>query len=275
LSISFIEITIDGSADYHNSSRPTKAGQPTFDLVFNNAVAAASRQDMRVAIRIRCNVSRANRDGALELLQLLADAGIQNRVSVYAAPVRDWGNNAQEQFGSPMEDFASWEIKFFIRMLQLGFQPRLLPARKAVTCMVFMPEAKMFDAYGNIFNCTEVSYVDAYEQPATGNPNSLPVIDVRKTNHYALGDLDQSAEIPGRREILGDFFKRVERGDYPCGTCPMLPVCGGMCPKSWYEGTAACPPPKFNMQDRLLLWYASSRGAFGESLKPRRAAAVP
>jgi uncharacterized protein len=266
LGVYFIEITIDGSPEYHNRSRPTKAGRPTFDVVFGNAVAAARRDDLKVAISVRCNVSRTNREGVLELLQMLADAGVQERLSVYAAPVRDWGNNAQEEFGSPTEDFAAWEIAFFVRMLQLGFRPKLLPGRKTIPCMVFRPEAMMFDAYGNVFNCTEVSYVEAYEKPGATKPRlRLTVIDERwRNNRYAIGHVDRKGEIPGRREIFGDFYQRVEGEVYPCAACSMLPVCGGMCPKSWFEGTPACPPAKFNIQERLLLWYASKRGAFRE-----------
>jgi uncharacterized protein len=41
----------------------------------------------------------------------------------------------------------------------------------------------------------------------------------------------------------------------------MLPVCGGMCPKSWVEGVPACPPAKFNIAERLMIRYAVERGA--------------
>jgi uncharacterized protein len=44
----------------------------------------------------------------------------------------------------------------------------------------------------------------------------------------------------------------------------MLPVCGGLCPKSWLEGTPACPSAKFNITERLMLQYALERGALGD-----------
>ena len=122
----------------------------------------------------------------------------------------------------------------------------------------------MIDAYGHRFNCTEVSYVDAYEETASPNKGrfGLPLISAASGNRYAIGHLDQNGDIAGRRELLSDFPDRVARGDYPCASCPMLPVCGGHCPKSWLEGEPACPSAKFNIIDRLLIYYAQERGAF-------------
>ena len=51
LDVGSIEITIDGNAESHNKSRPTKGGGPTFDTVFANTVAAARRDDLKVGIK--------------------------------------------------------------------------------------------------------------------------------------------------------------------------------------------------------------------------------
>ena len=87
------------------------------------------------------------------------------------------------------------------------------------------------------------------------------MIDARtRTNRYAIGHLDHGADIPGRRELLAGFYEEVERGIYDCHGCNMLPTCGGSCPKSWREGTPACPAQKFNISERLQLFYAQTRG---------------
>jgi uncharacterized protein len=87
-----------------------------------------------------------------------------------------------------------------------------------------------------------VSYVPAYGTP----------------NKFAIGDLARGEEA-GRRELLGSFNERVGRGEYPCSSCRMLPVCGGACPKSWLEGYEPCPSALYNIEDRLLLAYALTR----------------
>ena len=108
--------------------------------------------------------------------------------------------------------------------------------------MAVSPNAELVDAYGNIFNCTEVSYVPSY-----GNPNE-----------YAIENLS-GKKMPGTRERLGNFNHQVSQGNYSCSTCKMLPVCGGSCPKSWSENIEPCPSAKSNIEDRLILNYALSR----------------
>ena len=56
--------------------------------------------------------------------------------------------------------------------------------------------------------------------------------------------------------MFGAFGDRVERGEVPCRSCAMLPVCGGSCPKAWLEGEVPCPSAKDNIGLRLVLAYA-------------------
>jgi len=241
LGVSFIEVTLDGVGEYHNARRMQKNGLPTFDKIFANVTALAHRTDLDVQLVVRCNVDRQNYESVFWLLQQLAAAGIQDKVGFYVAPIHSWGNDAHHGSLSK-EEFAAWEITWFGEMIELGFQPGLLPQRKPLVCMAVMPNAELVDAYGNIFNCTEVSYVPTYGTP----------------NEYAIDHLS-GQQMPGKRERLSNFNQRVGEGEYPCSTCPMLPVCGGGCPKSWLEEMAPCPSAKYNIQERLLLTYALSR----------------
>jgi uncharacterized protein len=54
-----------------------------------------------------------------------------------------------------------------------------------------------------------------------------------------------------------DWYDRVEAGRAPCAKCPLLPVCGGACPKLWLEGHTPCPSLRFNWDERLDLAAAS------------------
>ncbi|MDH6056103.1 radical SAM/SPASM domain-containing protein [Umezakia ovalisporum] len=241
LGVSFIEVTLDGIAAYHNARRMQKNGLPTFDKIFANVIALAHRTDLNVKIVIRCNVDHENYESVSLLLQQLAEAGIQDKIGFYTAPIHSWGNDAHH--GSlTKQEFAAWEITWLGEMIELGFAPGLLPQRKPLVCMAVMPEAELVDAYGNIFNCTEVPYVPTYGTP----------------NEYAIDHL-AGKQMPGQRHTLGEFNQRVSQGQYLCSTCPMLPVCGGGCPKSWLEEIPPCPSAKYNIEQRLLLTYALSR----------------
>ncbi|GAB1544185.1 radical SAM/SPASM domain-containing protein [Scytonema sp. NUACC21] len=241
LNVSTIEITLDGIAEYHDTRRIQKNGLPTFDKIFANVQALARRKDLDVQIVIRCNVDYQNYHSVSLLLEQLAEAGLQNRVNFYVAPIHSWGNDAHARSLSK-EEFAAWEIIWWGEMVELGFKVSPIPSLKPVVCMAVMPDAELVDAYGNIFNCTEVSYVPTYGTP----------------NNYAIDHLSGKA-MPGKRERLSSFNNRVRQGEYPCSTCPMLPVCGGACPKLWLEGIEPCPSAKHNIEQRLLLTYALSR----------------
>ncbi len=248
LGVRHIEVTLDGTADFHDRRRQTKKGEPTFRRIYTNVRDLALRDDFEVELTIRCNVDFTNRAGVIPLIRRLAEDGLASRIAgFYCAPIHPWGNDADR--GAPTkEEYAAWEIETFIEMIRLGFRVSLVPTRRPINCLLFMPDAEVIDADGMIFNCTETSYVSSY----------LRIPGVPSSNEYATGNLEDG-ELPRRRYRLETFYDRVSAGEFPCGSCRILPVCGGGCPKLWFEKCQPCPVAKFNVEERLLLHYARSR----------------
>ncbi len=236
-----IEVTLDGTAESHNLRRHKKSGKATFDTIFNNLIAVAALENLATKISIRCNVDSSNYQSVIPLIELLAAHGLQNRFTFYVAPIHSWGNDAHESSLSK-EDFAEIELLWFVELAKYGFSVHMLPQRQPIVCMSVMPNAELIDAYGAVFNCTEVSYVPAYGEP----------------NEYAIDHLS-GRKMPGNRERLGSFNQQIRDGNLPCYSCKMLPVCGGACPKSWHENIEPCPSTKYNIEKRLLISYALSR----------------
>lgn len=236
-----IEITLDGTAEFHDKRRFTKGGQPSFDRIFRNLVLLVEKAPTEVEISVRCNVDRQNVEGVSPLLNLLAEKGMQKKISFYVAPIHSWGNDADRDALSS-GDFATWELNWFAQMHTLGFKVSVLPELKPVVCMAVSPHAELIDPSGSVFNCTEVSLVPAY-----GNPNIYSLGTLRENRHSASA------------VRLANFPDQVLAGQYDCGTCAMLPVCGGSCPKQWQEGRVPCPSAKLNMKGRLLLALACSK----------------
>jgi uncharacterized protein len=268
--IKSFQVTLDGTAEYHDIRRNTKQGKPTFKTIFNNVVNLAQREDLEeIDIVIRCNVDSRNRDGVLPLLQLIKEAGIHNRVIIDIVLVHDWGND-EDKYSPPTEEFSAWEIEWFLKMKQMEFKlPPLLPSRRKIICMATSPDAELVDAYGNMFNCTELSYVPEYEVASkTGKTSYVPVFQIGKidktppkapiTNMFTLGHIS-TGETTNNRQILSQFNQKVKEGEYSCSTCAMLPVCGGACPKLWLEGNKPCPTENYNIGERLLLEYVEKR----------------
>ncbi|MCF0064404.1 SPASM domain-containing protein [Dyadobacter chenwenxiniae] len=241
-----IEVTLDGTAEYHDARRHTKAGLSTFDLILKNLLVIFNRPDFKelgCSISIRCNVDGRNEAGVVPLIKLLASYNLQDKIEYfYVARIHSWGNEAH-LLSHEKEDFAKKEIDWILTQYQHGFRPGLLPGLHPVVCISVTPDSEVFDAFGNVFDCTETPYVDTYAD-----------------TDYVLGNVNNGLSTISKYRPLLSFNDEVANGEYPCSTCKMLPVCGGGCPKSWREGLIACPTSKFNVKDKLVLSYALRQG---------------
>lgn len=247
LKVKHIEITLDGTAEFHDQRRHTKEGGKTFDIIFNNLLRIVNMEgfkEMGCAISVRCNVDGRNHQSVSELIRLITSHSLQDKIAYfYPIGVYSWAGNEAHQKSLTKEDYAKMEIDWMIEMLEAGLMPSLLPNRTKQVCMAVSPVSEMYDPYGNIYNCTEVSLTPFYEN-----------------TDYVLGNLKftPSEDIPTRRPLT-NWNDEVLEGKFPCHTCKMLPVCGGGCPKSWHEDMRACPTAKFNIKERLALSYVVSK----------------
>lgn len=240
--INTIEVTLDGTAEYHDARRHTKEGLSTFNLIFQNLVKIYNRPDFRelgCAISIRCNVDGNNHEGVVPLIRLLAEHQLQDKIAYfYVAPIHAWGNDAHK-LSLEKQTFANHEVDWIIEQFRQGFSPAILPGLNPVVCLSVTPDAEVFDAFGNVFDCTEVPYVETYEN-----------------TDYVIGNVNNGLDSLSSHRTLLSFNDEILAGQYACTKCPMLPVCGGGCPKSWRENMAACPTNKFNIKEKLLIRYA-------------------
>lgn len=240
--ISEFEITLDGTREFHDKRRFVKSGGKSFDIIFNNLIDIfniPNYSELNVNISIRCNVDKSNFEGVEPLIKLMAENNFQEKISYfYVAPIHSWGNDAH-LLSLEKDEFAQKEVDWFITMYKNGFTPTLLPKRTKNVCMVVDKNAELLDAFGNIYNCTEVSYVPEY-----------------KDSEYLLGNINKiSPDKVFEKLPLSDWNDLILKKDdrFMCPDCKMLPVCGGMCPKSWNEGIVPCPSPKHNIEDRCSI----------------------
>jgi uncharacterized protein len=242
LHVNSIEITLDGTAEYHDKKRFLKEGGDTFDLIFKNLLAICNKSNFseyKCAISIRCNVDKSNVDGVTPLIALLAENNLQDKIAYfYPIGIYSWGGNDAQKASLTKEEFAELEIDWLLELIKHEFPVNLLPGRVNKVCLAVSPTSEMYDAYGNIFNCTEVSYTSFYEGTS-----------------YQLGNLKFPDDRVKVNRPLSDWNDEILNHKFPCSTCKMLPVCGGACPKSWHEDMRACPTNKFNIKDKLALSY--------------------
>ena len=162
-----IEITLDGIDVYHDQRRHTKSGEATFEIIFNNLMNICNLpnfEELGCQISLRCNVDYQNYEGVSPLIQLLSEKGLHKKLSYfYPVGVYSWGGNDAHERSLTKEAFAEKEIDWLIEMIQAGFKPSILPGRVKEVCIAVSNDSDMYDAFGNIFNCTEVSYTSFYD----------------------------------------------------------------------------------------------------------------
>ena len=217
--ISMIEITLDGIKEFHDQRRHTKGNKPTFDKIFQNVKELIEINNNKCHITLRCNVDRRNQEGVTPLLHLLAEHNFQNNIKFYVAPIHSWGNDAHK-LSAEKTEFSNWEIEWLSK------------------------NSELIDPSGKVFNCTEVSLVPFYEKEGT---------NIHELGH--VGEETLFNEL--HRSHFGSFYNEETLQAYSCHACPILPICGGSCPKEWKEGRIPCPSIKFNIRERLLLAYAT------------------
>lgn len=238
------EVTLDGTAEYHDKHRYTKAEGPSFDLIYRNLKTILLREDfpqMKTQITIRCNVDENNIDGVEPLIDQIAKDGLHRRIAVlYFIGVFSWGGNDAHKKSLTKEEMAMKQIQWKIRKMRLGYpDSNVMPRRKKEVCIAAGGASEMYDAFGNVFNCTEVSYADYYEG-----------------TNYKLGNVKVDTKAKFTEKPHNDWFDKLEHTDkFPCHSCRILPVCGGACPKSWEEGNPACPPLKYNLRKEMEMKY--------------------
>ncbi|KFF06347.1 radical SAM/SPASM domain-containing protein [Flavobacterium reichenbachii] len=239
------EITLDGTEESHDLRRHTKLKEKTFGLIFKNLkniVHDPKFDQLNCVIKIRCNVDESNYKSAFDLIELLDKEKILDKISFYTAPIHSWGNDAHLNSLSHV-DYSKFQIEEYLLLMKKNHSIRILPGKKTnIVCTSLQEHAEVFDADGNVYNCTEISQVDMY----------------RNVDAFKMGKLNDQSYVNAKRSF-SSWNDDILNGEVPCTTCRILPICGGACPKLWKEGISPCPAIKYNIEDRLLLEFSKRK----------------
>ncbi|MCX8480837.1 MAG: radical SAM protein, partial [Sediminibacterium sp.] len=245
--INHFQITIDTTKEFHDKRRITKSGFETYDIIINNIVKLVNLKEFinsNSSLLIRMNIDKVNQNGVVHFIDELNNLGLHNsKVSLNFAPVTDWGS-LKANNGFTVEEFAIKEIDWCLYAIKKGFKfQSFLPERTTQSCMVVNKNSEVYDTFGNIYPCYEFPYTPKYT-----------------VDSYTIGNLKFDEKTFNDNAITRNWFNDVKSESVShCKQCTFYPVCGGGCPKLWYEGTQACPTFKFNIEDRLILEYLTNK----------------
>lgn len=239
--INTFEITLDGLGEYHDQNRPLKnTAQSSFKIIYHNLLQIFNSNFFNPAkhkIIIRCNVNKDNYHQAEALIEKFYDDGAHQKISsLYFVSIYSWAQNDAHNNSLTKEEFAYYKIKWDILKAKLGYNMGASLTRKYNTCVTTDPHSDVYDTYGNVYNCTEVSLTNVYQN-----------------TKYKLGNL--SSKNISKERHLSDWYERIlENKHYQCHSCKLFPICGGACPKSWEERLPPCPPYRNNIRSEIQLF---------------------
>ena len=245
-----IEITIDGDQRFHDKRRFLLNGKGSFNVIYANLLEIINSNNTMYPcmVSVRCNIDMQNIDGVIPLLEKMAHDNLQRKIVFYFTEVVSWAKNGAGANEKEKRIMSDKIIEIMHVMLKFGFQCPVLPQRTAPKyCMATSPESEMYDAYGNVFDCSEISYTDVYDNSG-----------------LILGSLSKNqSENKFARSILGEYKSMLLSGQIKeCSQCKYYPLCGGGCPKGLHEKEFRCPSFIYNIEERMLLKYLMMNKAY-------------
>lgn len=209
LNINSVQVTLDGPPEVHNARRPLVGGQPTFHEILKRVGECADLID----IALRVNIDKENKEKIREVLDIIENAGLKNKVFVYLGYVEPTNNCYQVNTCMNYNDFSNLDYDFHDILKEKGFETEAwskYPQPKAGYCGADSINTYVIDPKGDIYKC----WTD---------------MGIKK---YSIGNLyDNKNNIGTRFETLSTYLLYDPTVDNECNECKVLPVCMGGCPR--------------------------------------------
>ena len=242
--ITNFQITLDGSPETHNCSRPTRDGQPTFGTIFEN-LRSMHQRNTSFHVDLRVNFDNQNRSGISSLLDLLAkEFGDDPRFEMRFRAVGKWGGP-----NDALLDVCGQDAKQVKAALEAEASRRGLRNAGGLTeinhvggevCYAARPYNFIIGAHGKLMKCT---------------------IALDKEDYNVVGMIRENGELTIDQDKLALWTEPAFEHDRQCGKCIVLPVCQGMyCPMIRIEeDVSPCTPTRRSVKGELLAAYNRRR----------------
>lgn len=227
-----VQVTLDGPPDMHDKRRHLIGGRGTFWRIMENLKATVDLAEFQ----LRINVDARNAMRALEVLDILKEQGLHDRVRPYIAQVTHDGaacGNIQELCYSS-SDFAKMEVEIYREAAKRNLGLSRYPFRLAgAFCIADRTNGFVVAPNGLLFKCWH---------EVTMNPEK---------SVGSLLDAQQGFQASNENKWLA-WDPLAKSG---CRSCEVMPLCHGGCPleamKHPERDRGACEQFKFHLEPLL------------------------
>lgn len=232
ISVSHVQVTLDGAKETHDTRRILLNGEGTFDKILNNIKETCEI----IPIVIRINVDKSNINNIFSLIELLQEEKLLNKVGFYLAPVDNSNNTCKNNTCFTIKDFSKEEILFYEKCLSLGVNSINIPKTTLGICGAISKNSYVIAPTGDLYKCwNEIG---------------------RK--EYSIGNLKDrlTANLRLTKWLQYDPLK-----EYPeCEECKFLPVCFGGCAYNYMQNIdKKCVSMLFNSEKTIELLYSLNK----------------
>lgn len=120
------QVTLDGTAEYHDARRYLKVNHGgTFARIMHNISEACDL----LQIVIRVNLDRSNQESYTDLVSLLREKGLSDKVGIYPAFVTDSEDTPWEDSYCGLSEYVDVQAKLYVEVPELG--PSIFPLPRA------------------------------------------------------------------------------------------------------------------------------------------------
>lgn len=207
LKVSYIQVTIDGPEDIHNTRRPLKNGQSTFHTIVKNL---HENTDLLPRVSLRINTDKENSERVDEVLNTLKAYKLQGKVYPYLGYVEPTNDCYSLNNCLAFSDFSHLDYEFQVKLFDNGFIDNYrhrYPTLKTNFCGADSVNSFVLDPSGDIYKCWSDIGRDEYK---IGNIIDKEILNINTYFNYMLYDVTQ---------------------DENCINCSVMPLCMGGCPR--------------------------------------------
>ncbi|MDB9517417.1 radical SAM protein [Roseofilum reptotaenium CS-1145] len=245
-----IQITLDGSEDFHDRRRHLLGGKPTFQKIIQNIKEVVDTIPLSITIRV--NIDARNKTSIMALIDDLVSEDLSgcDNLNIYFAPVESRTQECHQVCGSTMgkKDYGDLEVELY----RYAYQKKL----------TVIPKPTQFSGI-----CTALKADDLVILP---NGDLHKCLETVSENHHKVGSIFALKNLVNdphyQRWLNWSPFQ-----EKTCTNCKLLPTCSGSCAQKYLnpenlQGEAALPCPiwKYKLHEKLF-WMAEEKGMVSRS----------
>jgi len=235
-----VQVTLDGTPDYHDERRVLLSGKGTFEKIIGNIKEWIDKVPLVISVRV--NVDVRNQDDIHDLIDYMAKIGLAQKrnLRMYFAPIEAITEGCHYIAGITMakSQYGQLETELYQHGFEAGITGLPYPPRFRSSCAAVRPKGFVIIPNGDIHKCW----------------NTVSWPERRVGTIFEVNALDHD-------ERVLNWLRWTPFENDACRNCKILPVCAGACAYKFVHsydtrGEAAmlpCPSWKYNIKERLVL----------------------